>query len=134
MCAGDGDGIGSSRYPCQAKEACRRQKNASHGQFSSEQARSPSTANRQQILALHMQTRRDGVVAMIGVDVAFETFCPIRRKAFRELAQRSEAPHVPVPDVVHAAVVGIADTVLEFQVEDLPEQLLDVVWVAPSQW
>jgi hypothetical protein len=29
---------GSSRYPSQAKEACRRQKNASHDQFSSEQA------------------------------------------------------------------------------------------------
>src|SRR5215471_21626288 len=46
MCAGDGDGIGSSRHPCQAKEACRRQKNASHGEFSSEQACAPATPPR----------------------------------------------------------------------------------------
>src|SRR5262245_12337200 len=71
--------------------------------------RSPPAAECQKIFALYMQPSRHGVVVMIGVDITFEQGRAIRRQALGELAQRPEAARVPVPNVVDAAMIGVAD-------------------------
>jgi hypothetical protein len=54
-------------------------------------------------------------VAMVGIDVVLESFGTLGREGLRELAQRPKAAHVPVPDVLLAAMVSVVDAVLEFQ-------------------
>src|SRR5215471_8898181 len=75
----------------------------------------PTPADREQIFTPNVQPRRDGVVPMIAVDVAFEVLPAIRRKTLSELAQRAKAARVPFPDIVGAAMVGITDPTLIFQ-------------------
>ena len=80
-----------------------------------------------------MQPCCHGVVAMIGIDIALEPLRKIRRKALGELAQRPETARVPLPNVIDAAMVGIADAMLELQIERIPKQLFDLRRVAPSK-
>jgi len=63
---------------------------------------------------------------MISVDVALEVIKAISRKALGELAQRAKTARVPVPNVVGAAVIGVADALFERQIEALSEQLAHV--------
>ena len=80
-----------------------------------------------------MEPGRHGVVAMIGIDFALEPLQTVRRQALGELAQRAEAAGVPVPNILLAAVVGVADSVLKRQIEGVAEQFLHERRVAPSQ-
>src|SRR5262249_15549946 len=90
-------------------------------------------ADGQQIFTPNVQPGRDGVEPMIAVDVAFEVLPAIRRKTLSELAQRAKAARVPFPDIVGAAMVGITDPTLIFQIKGAAEQFLNVRRIAPSQ-
>src|SRR5262249_12958944 len=93
----------------------------------------PTPADREQIFPPNAQPRWNGVFAVIGVDVALELRDAIRRKTLDELPQRTKTARVPVPDVVGAAGIGVADALLECQIESLSEQSFDVGGIAPSQ-
>jgi hypothetical protein len=68
-----------------------------------------------------------------SIDIPLEPLRKIRREALGELAQRPETARVPLPNVLDAVMVGVADAVLELHIEGLAEQLLDVRWIAPSE-
>src|SRR5215470_4742157 len=70
---------------------------------------------------------------MIGIDVAPELVHADRRKRRDELFQRPKAARVELPDILGAAMVAVAQAPFEFQIEGLPEQLLDMRRVSPSQ-
>ena len=72
-------------------------------------------------------------MSMIGIDVALELLHAVRRKALDELTQRSEGAGVQLPNVLDPAVVGIADTAFEFELETVAEELLDIGQIAPGQ-
>jgi hypothetical protein len=69
---------------------------------------------------------------MIGINIALEQLHAARRKALGELAQWPKAERVPIPNILGTAVVGIADALFKFQLEGLPEQLLDMRGITPS--
>src|SRR5262245_61776963 len=70
--------------------------------------------------------------ADVGIEIALETLHALRWETFGELAQRSKAARVPIPCVISATMVRIADALLEFQVEGLPKQSLDMRGIAPG--
>src|SRR5262245_15048767 len=93
---------------CRASAGSRSRRNGAN-----DGAGSPPPTNDQQIVALHMQPGGHGVVAMIGINIALEPLEAVRRQALGELAQRAEAACVPVPNILLAAVVGVADAGLK---------------------
>jgi hypothetical protein len=77
-----------------------------------------------------MVSRYSRFKCKLGIDVALE---PLRKDPLGELGQRPETARVPLPNVFDAAIVGVAEAMLELQIERLPEQLPDPPRIASSQ-
>ena len=51
---------------------------------------------------------------MIGINIALERLYAVGREAFGELTQGPKAARVPIPNIISAAMIGIADASFEF--------------------
>ena len=50
----------------------------------------------------------------VGINVALEPLYAVGREAFGELTQGPKAARVPIPNIISAGMVSIADALFEF--------------------